>query len=270
NERTDILLVVNRAIDMNVNQYDDNYMLCQNILNILSDTCLSIDPLVSTNVAFNQKYGIVPEPNIDPLLTQWIGKNNIKSPYFKRLVIAKPNMVKFFTEANLGPSDPNDPNSTPLNKMLSVGINGVTTRGMMTYIFGLYTHVNKMQQDPNAKQFLTATPLMYKYFKNTFDMLAARPQTFNKKGKPIPIFDPTYFRYAALQSIIQDNLYKKNELNNEQRTLTGNFIKDYRGLDIATVEQKRISNEMKQRIELEEELVSGVSKIIRDRKKAGL
>lgn len=41
--RTDILVLVNRAIDMNVDQYDDNLLLCKNILSILSDTCLGME-----------------------------------------------------------------------------------------------------------------------------------------------------------------------------------------------------------------------------------
>lgn len=109
-----------------------------------------------------------------------------------------------------------------------------------------------MQQNPKDKSFLTATPLMYKYFQNTFDMLAARSP-----------FDPKYFRYKSLQSIIHDNLYKENELNDEQRTLTGNFIKDYNGRDIATVRQKRISNEMKERYKLEQKLVSEIYRTYR-------
>lgn len=83
------------------------------------------------------RYGIVPEPNIDPLY-MLIGKDNINTVNyigFRRIQIVKPNMVKFFAEANLGLSDPNDPNSVPLNKMLSVGVNGVTSPSMLTELF---------------------------------------------------------------------------------------------------------------------------------------
>ena len=141
---------------------------------------------------------------------------------FKNPILVTDNMRDFFGIANLGPSDPELANSAPLNSILAVGQNGVTTRAIMTPLFNIYAHVNGMQQDPNNKQFLTATPQMDQYFQNTYLVLAAKVQTFTKADKngvkkPIPIFNPKRFRYASIQSIVADNTVKKEQLNQQQK-----------------------------------------------------
>ena len=45
----------------------------------------------------------------------------------RQVVLVTDNMKLFFKNANLGPSNPNDPNSIPLNDILSVGVNSVIT-----------------------------------------------------------------------------------------------------------------------------------------------
>ena len=141
---------------------------------------------------------------------------------FKNPILVTDNMREFFGVANLGPSEPSNKNSKPLNEILAVGQNGVTTRAIMTPLFNIYAHVNGMQRDPDNKQFLTATAQMNTYFQNTYQVLSSRPQTFTKADKngvrkPIPIFDPLRFRYASIQSIVADNTIKDPQLNNEQK-----------------------------------------------------
>ena len=99
------------------------------------------------------------------------------------------NMRNFLNEADLGPSDPSNPWSLALIKVLSVGKNGVTNDTIINRLFEIYVCVNNMWKD---SFFLTATPQMEKYFKNTFDRLAA---------------DPSYFRYSEIiPEIIMDNI----------------------------------------------------------------
>ncbi len=120
--------------------------------------------------------------------------------------MATDNMRDFFKVANLGPSDPADPNSGPFNKFLLVAHNGITTRNIMTILFNIYTLVNNMQ-NPENRSILTSTPLMDQYFHQTYDHLAAQPRQFN----------PNSFRFSRLQSIINDN--KKDNLTKEQVSL---------------------------------------------------
>ncbi len=173
---------------------------------------------------------------------------------FKNPILVTDNMREFFTTANLGPSDPNAAGSAPLNTVLAVGQNGVTTRAIMTPLFNIYAHVNAMQKDPNNKQFLTATPQMDAKFQQTYARLAARPQKYTKpdkngETKPIPKFDSRRFRYASIQSIVADNTVKKDQLQPAQQAVLD---------DDAT----------KQRLAQEQALVSGVLSVYRERKKA--
>ncbi len=72
---------------------------------------------------------------------------------FKTPYMATDNIRDFFKVANLGPSDPSDPNSGPFNKFLLVAHNGITTRTIMTILFNIYTVVNDMQKDPKTEAF---------------------------------------------------------------------------------------------------------------------
>ena len=173
---------------------------------------------------------------------------------FKNPIMVSDSMRNFFAEANLGPSDPSQPASTPLNQVLAVGNSGVTTRAIMTPLFNIYAHVNHMQRDPKNKQFLTSTDQMDKYFQDTYARLAAREVKYTKPDKdgvtkPIPRFDPKRFRYASIQSIVADNTIKKEQLTAGQQALLG---------DETT----------KQRLAQEQQLVSGVLSVYREAKKA--
>jgi len=172
---------------------------------------------------------------------------------FKNPILVKDNMRQFFATANLGPVDPRNPSSQPLNQVLAVGREGVTTRAIMTPLFNIYAHVNNMQQDRENKQFLTSTAEMDRYFSETYQRLAAAPQRFykpDKEGvvKPIPRFDPKHFRYASIQSIVADNAVKSAELTAEQKA----------GLTAPAT---------KARLEEEQNIVSGILALYREDKK---
>ena len=149
---------------------------------------------------------------------------------FKNPIKVTPNMQQFFANANLGPSDPSNPNSAPLNTLLAVGANGITTRAIMTPLFNIYAHVNQMQKDPANKQFLTATPQMNQYFQQTYANLAAKPQKYQKNkatggedlSKPLPKFDPNHFRFASIQSIVADNTVPAATLSAEEQAYLAN------------------------------------------------
>jgi len=131
---------------------------------------------------------------------------------FKTPIRVTDNMREFIRNGDFGLSDPNDPNSPPLNQMLMVTENNITTRSMLTPLFNIYAHVNDMQQDPNNKQYLTSTPTMDQYFRETYLKLARRPEKFRRDGTPIPGFDPKRFRYASLQYIISENTDRSRKL----------------------------------------------------------
>ena len=174
-------------------------------------------------------------------------------------------MRAFFAQANLGPSNPFVPNSQPLNQILAVGREGVTTRAIMTPLFNIYAHVNDMQKDPNNKQFLTSTPQMDQYFQETYTRLAGRPQKYQKDKetgqpditKPIPKFDPKRFRYASIQSIVADNTIPKDNTKPQSAHLP-----------TLTPAQEAVLSapETKARLEEEQTLVSGVLDVYRYRK----
>ena len=122
----------------------------------------------------------------------------------------------------MGPSDRKNPQSQPLNTLLSVGQNGVTTLAIMTPVFSIYAHVNKMQKFPENGQLLTATPQMDEYFSETYRVLEAMPQRYTKKDKdgnrkPIMKFNPRKFRYASFQQIVSVNNIKAEDLNQQQK-----------------------------------------------------
>ena len=162
-----------------------------------------------------------------------------KSAGFRNPILVTPNMIDFFRVANLGPSQvgPNaDPNALPLNDFLSVREDGKTTLAILTALFSIYAHVNNMQRDPENLQFLTSTPDMDAHFQETYRILEARPQTYQKRKvvgadgverkvedrtKPIPIFRPDHFRYASIQSIVALNRIKKDNLTAEQKLQLG-------------------------------------------------
>lgn len=181
-----------------------------------------------------------------------------KATGFQRPMFVDEEMKAFFKTANLGPSDPNDPNSAPLNTLLAVGDTGVTTNGMMTPLFSIYATVNNMQQDPTNKQFLTATPEMDRYFSQTYQKAAAEPVRYKKNkvtgqpdlSQPLPKFDPKHFRYANIQTIVKYHVIKKPQLSEEHKAYLDN-------------------PEVKARLDEEQKIVSKALDVYRARKEAG-
>lgn len=203
---------------------------------------------------------------------------------FKNPILVTDNMRNFFSQANLGPSEPGNPNSAPLNQVLAVGANGVTTRAIMTPLFNIYAHVNDMQKDPENKQFLTATPQMNQYFQDTYARLAAKPQRFQKDketgkpdlSKPIPQFDPNRFRYASIQSIVADNTVKTDQLSPEQKVALARLpvnkelpvTPENPHQFVGTPQEIAIANQTIDRLAQEQALVSGILSVYREVKKA--
>lgn len=140
---------------------------------------------------------------------------------FKNPIVVTQNMREFLANANLGPSDPRNPMSAPLNKVLTAGTQGLTTRAILTPLFNIYAVVNGIQRDPNQRQFLTSTPEMDRYFAQTFANLVAADKAeprFSKKPNKqgvrtrLPDFDPKHFTFARIQSIVADNTVSKDVL----------------------------------------------------------
>lgn len=121
---------------------------------------------------------------------------------------------QFFSTADLGPINPNDPNSAPLTSVLSLVPAGVTSRSMLTVLFNIYVKRNQMARDPAHKSYLTATPQMAAAFSQSFASRKGLPQVFKSgKPRPIPFGDPNKFLYVDLQDIIKDNVIPKTSLS---------------------------------------------------------
>ena len=103
---------------------------------------------------------------------------------FKKAVKLSDNLKRFVTNGDFG-FDTSDLNTVT---------RGISDRVVLTNLFTLYAKVNNMQ-NKNNKQYLSATPLMREIFSSTF----------NNLQKKYP-FNPDNFRYATLQSIINDNI----------------------------------------------------------------
>ena len=203
---------------------------------------------------------------------------------FKNPIKVSENMRQFFSQANLGPSDPAQPGSTPLNQVLAVGANGITTRAIMTPLFNIYAHVNQMQKDPNNKQFLTATPQMNQYFQETYARLAAKPQKYQTDketgqpdlAKPIPKFDSARFRFASIQSIVADNTVPTASLSDAEKVQLARLpvnkeLPETPGNPhrfVGSPDQIATANATIDRLEQEQALVSGILAMYREAKKA--
>ena len=126
---------------------------------------------------------------------------------FKLPVYINDNLRGFLSEANFGPSDPSNPWSVPLKDYISAVSTGITTRAMLTVLFTLYIKLNNLL----AKGYISADPLMYKWFGDTFNTIKDSD----------PSFDPKQFRYNQLHRIISPNVIPRTNLTPEQQsTLT--------------------------------------------------
>lgn len=137
------------------------------------------------------------------------------------------NLRNFFREANLGPSDPTNPWSTPLADVIDVTI---LSRDAIQQLFNIYARVNNMRipviprpRPPSNTVFgldargrhpsirprvrnteshdLEATPLMLEYFANNFANTGLNPDRF---------------RYADIQKLVQEEILFPDQLTPEQ------------------------------------------------------
>lgn len=101
------------------------------------------------------------------------------------------NMIDFLREANLGPSDPNNPYSVPVNDLLLGSTYGVSTRRNIAGILNLYFTVNGLTDDG----YYRADSLIYKYFGDIFEKIKARKN-----------FDTNRFRRIVLHGLINQSI----------------------------------------------------------------
>ena len=135
---------------------------------------------------------------------------------FRNPILLSANMMEFLQEADMGLFDPADPSSVPLMDLLSATQTGICSCAIMTVLLHIYSHANHMQKDPENKQFLAATPLMHKWFGETFKELQSRPVRYTRTGQEIPAFDPEKFLYTSFNSIRSLNSIKRDTLTKEQ------------------------------------------------------
>ena len=174
-------------------------------------------------------------------------RNVRKSTKGKPVGFGKPiqvseEMQRFFASANLGLMDPRKPASdknSPLAALLSVVSAGVTTRAILTPLFSIYAHINKLQKDADNQQYLSADGNMMANFGGIFPSIQKEEldkaskiysetggvikrknrKTGQDEAVQIPVVDgqplldkrgqkiewfqaPERFRFASIQSII--------------------------------------------------------------------
>lgn len=136
--------------------------LRKKILNKIINTCLSLGEDISSRVALNYSLDIIPPSSIDPLFQPHTGF--FKSREFIAFlapIMVSDNMRKFIQNGNFGPSNPLDPKSPPLNKLLMVDYNGIINQSILTMLFNIYAMVNSMG---DINEYLEPTPEMIHYF----------------------------------------------------------------------------------------------------------
>lgn len=178
-KRKDLLVVINRALELRIKPTDSLRDLCNNIINNVIDRCLSI-PDAKLDVMLNLTKGIVPTTKaLDVPQIYDSGSVQKNDP-----ILVTREMQNFFQNANLGPSDPYDPNSTPLNQVLLVGYNGITTRYMLSKLFKIYNRVSQYDRS-----------LMEEYFGSNYFKDSKTPEEY----------------------IIRDNIILQNKMSAEDR-----------------------------------------------------
>ncbi len=156
---------------------------------------------------------------------------------FENPILVNDSLRQFLSSVNLGPSEPWNPSSTPLNRILAVGQSGVTSRAILTPTLVIYSAVNNMQQDPKNKQYLTATPEMDRHLGSSYPVVVQRERQKRadmevklredptneklrakvERAQKTPVFDPKHFRYASFQSIVAANEIPKSTLSAQQK-----------------------------------------------------
>ena len=210
-KRIDLLILITLGLDLDVSEHDTTKTLCDYIINNVIDICLTI-PYAGANMIVELKYGIVPRENLE------LNFESNETCDFQRPILVTDNMINFFKEANLGPYDPSDPKSIPLIKFLSISHNGISSRSMLIKLFNMYIKINNL----SINGLISSTPLMDKYFHDTYKHLESLPEKFTRQGDPIPKFDPRGFKFTFLSAIINHDTVKNNDLSDEEReTLEG-------------------------------------------------
>lgn len=188
------------------------------------------------------------------LLGKYFTESKKKVSRGRRVVTGKPqgfgiavevnqNLQNFFRNANLGGEDaryqPSDSN-LPLNSILLLTTNGITTRSILTTLFNIYNYLNGMQQTRDEegalrRGILTATPLMNQWLGSSYDLVRQRqlqkardlynkrveqgldvtgypidsngqPALIDKKGNIIPWFNQNAFGFKNFSQIASVNI----------------------------------------------------------------
>lgn len=192
--KLDIILVVSRTLGMDIGPSEDSVSLCKRLLNRVVDTCLNLGEDISSRVALNYSLNVIPPTYIDSEFDVEPSKcRGSVSP-----IMVSNNMRDFLRNGNFGLSDPEDPESRPLNEILMVGYNGISTRHILIILFSIYVRINGMQ-DPIHKSFLRTTPEMYQYLSPILDKIERDDRSFNRKK----------FAYYKLQLLISKGIKSK-------------------------------------------------------------
>lgn len=136
-------------------------------------------------------------------------------------------MKNFLAQANLGPSDPFNPASAPLNTVLQAAVSNVISRGILSPLMSIYTGYagNNMKVTFDGKQYYRATPEMRANFGPALNALSAKTIMVGKKGEKKPFqLSAEGFRYADLQPILSSAMFKQDQLDEEQKQYLKNPV----------------------------------------------
>lgn len=94
---------------------------------------------------------------------EWLETLNINIvPYYPTNInYYNKDLRNFFRDANLGPSDPKNSNSKPLNQVIIFPDTGISSMDLLLKLFKLYALVNNLLISRNT---ILVTPLMQKWF----------------------------------------------------------------------------------------------------------
>ena len=91
---------------------------------------------------------------------------------------------------------------------------GISSREILTPLFNIYAKRNNMQVYPNEQQFVKSTPLMNKWFGDTYEqMIHQYPKIQQMLKVKQPVFNPDKFRYSSFPIIIIRNITPMKENN---------------------------------------------------------
>lgn len=183
NNKRNLLLVINRALNIKVTKLTTTNQLCQNLTNI-SDIYLGINPQTSANIVLHDKLKIIPSKTFDPYFIFMNDEiKNIKNDKNGNIKI-NDNLQNFLKNANLGYADPSDPNSGSLGDILMISNNKISTLPTLLIIINIYYKLNLKMKNGLVETSL----LLKKYFPDL----------------------PDNFGYVNLINTIRKNIEKTN------------------------------------------------------------